>query len=65
MTHTDLLARDALAEAFESLNRAAAELTVAALVAPAGSALACDACLLADVVEAEAAAVLVTLQRRC
>ena len=64
MTNDDLI-RAALECAYASLNLAASELTVAMLLAPRRSALANDAYLLAEAVEAEVAAVECTLRRRC
>jgi hypothetical protein len=63
MTHTDLLARDALAEAYASLSHAAGELTVVVLAAPPAGPFGYDAYVLAEAVEARVEAVLVTLAR--
>ena len=64
MTDDELIST-ALERACDSLNLAASELTVAMLLAPRRSALANDAYLLAEAVEAEVAAVRCTMRRRC
>ena len=61
----DELVEEALERAVEALERAACALTVAVILAPRRSALAHDAYLLAEAVEAEIAAVRCTLLRRC
>ena len=57
--------QEALEHAVEALERAACALTVATMLAPRQSALAHDAYVLAEAVEAEIAAVRCTLLRRC
>ena len=59
------LVQEALAHAVEAIERAACALTVATMLAPRQSALARDAYVLAEAVEAEIAAVRCTMSRRC
>ena len=60
----DELVQDAFKHAVEALERAACALTVATMLAPRRSALAHDAYVLAEAVEAEIAAVRGTMLRR-
>ena len=57
------LSLQALARALDTLNQVAGDLGIAAILAPPRSALATDAFVLADAVDAELAAVLATLER--
>ena len=65
MGDDDELVLEALEHAIEALERAACALTVATMLAPRRSALAHDAYVLAEAVEAEIAAVRCTMLRRC
>ena len=53
----------ALQRAYEALALAAADMNVAAILAPPGSALASDANMLADALDAEQAALPATIER--